>query len=143
MTVDHLISFPTEAEALAAFAGTPYASEGENGPQWNASIVFPGLTLVVVPAEYDAEGNQTQAQQNFPGFWLLISTTGDGPDPTLAAMESTRIVANREAALAGQPFIYGGESLRADPAQIASVVRIDGLPAGSAYPFSAPSVIED
>lgn len=38
------------------------------------------------------------------------------------------------------PFVFQ-TGLRADPQQIAKITRIDGLPAGSAYPLSEPRVI--
>ena len=161
MTVDVLMSYPTEADALSdpALAASGYISvtdtqwidgvDGEGNPTrtpvysygWNLGCCFPGLTLVLVPAAYDAEGNQTQAQQNFPGFWALISHKGDTPDPALTAIEPCRMAAHREWAAAGQPFVFQ-TGLRADPAQIATINRIDGLPAGSAYPISSPVVIE-
>jgi len=136
MSVDHLISFPTEADALAHPALARWVSDGA----WDRSKCFPGLTLVVVPAAYDAEGNQTQAQQNFPGWWMLISIPGDEPDAELAAIEPCRMIAHREWGAAGLPFVFQ-QGLRADPAQIAQITRIDGLPAGSAYPISEPRVI--
>ena len=140
--IDHLISFPTEADALAHPALARWVSDdGESGPQWNRSACFPGLTLVVVPAAYDEDGNQTQAQQNFPGWWMVVSTSGDEPDPELAAIEPCRMIAHREWGAAGLPFVFQ-EGLRADPQQIAQITRIDGLPAGSAYPISQPRVIE-
>lgn len=121
-----------------ALQGTPYAS----ADGFNMGCCFPGLTLYTQVAQYDENGIQTQAQALINDqWWMLISTTGDGPDPVLVALEACRMVANREAALAGQPFIYQ-QGLRADPAQIAAVVRIDGLPAGSAYPIQSPSVID-
>jgi len=139
--IDLLFSFPTEADGLAALAGTPYVTEGENGAVWNQSVVFPGLRLIVTPAAYDEEGAQTQAEVLLNDqFWVLISTTGNAPDASLTDMEACRMAANRELAAAGAPFIYS-QGLRADPAQIASVTRIDGLPAGSAYPLSNPQVI--
>lgn len=51
------------------------------------------------------------------------------------------MIAHREWGAAGLPFVFQ-EGLRADPQQIAQITRIDGLPAGSAYPFSEPRVIE-
>ena len=137
--VDHLLSFPTEADALAALQGTPYASESG----WNLGCTCPGLTLYTQVAQYDENGVETQPSVLLNDqYWLLISTRGPGPDPALTALEACRMVADRAAALAGQPFIYQ-QGLRADPAQIASVVRIDGLPAGSAYPIQNPQVIKD
>jgi hypothetical protein len=137
-TIDLLFSFPSESDGLIALSGTPYVTEGENGAAWNQSVVFPGLRLVVTPAAYDEDGNQTQAEVLLNDqFWLLISTVGNAPDASLTDMEACRMVANRELASQGQPFIYS-QGLRADPAQIASVTRIDGLPAGSAYPISNP-----
>lgn len=141
MTTDALVSFPSEADALASPDMARWVSEGENGPVWNMARCFPGLTLVVVPAAYDAEGNQTQAQTNFPGWWMLISFPGDEPDAALAAIEPCRMIAHREWAAAGLPFVFQ-LGLRADPAQIAQINRIDGLPAGSAYPISEPRIIE-
>ena len=132
--IDWLMSFPSEADGLAALAGTEYVNDGA----WNQSTCFPGLVLVVTPAEYDAEGNQTQAQVNFPGFWVLLSSQDWRPE--IAALEACRMAANREAAQAGEAFIYP-QGLRADPAQIASIARIDGLPAGSSYPIQSPRVI--
>lgn len=136
-TIDHLVSFPSEAEALASPLMARWVTDGA----WNTSTCFPGLTLVVSIAVNDEEGNELSPQENFPGFWLLISTQGEAPDVELAGAEPCRMVAHRERALAGEAFIFGGESLRADPAQIAAIARIDGLPAGSAYPIQAPLVI--
>lgn len=132
--IDHLISFPSEADAKAHPAMSPWLSDGE----WNRSTCFPGLTLIVSPAAYDEDGNQTQAQQNFPGWWMLISASEILPE--IAAIEPCRMIADRELAAQGLPFIHT-EGLRADPAQIAQIARIDGLPSGSAYPIQAPLVI--
>lgn len=136
MTIDALISFPTEVEALASPDMARWITDGV----WNTSTCFPGLTLVMQPALYDEEGEQTQAQVNFPGWWMLISFPGDEPDAALAAIEPCRMIAHREWAAAGLPFVFQ-TGLRADPAQIAQINRIDGLPAGSAYPISEPRVI--
>lgn len=123
--IDHLISFPTEADAKAHPALSRWLSAGE----WNRSMTFPDVRLVVSAEPYAC----------FPGWWIVVTTEGEGPDAELAAIEPCRMVANREAAQAGEPFVYSG--LRADPAQIAQIVRIDGLPAGSSYPFSDLRVI--
>lgn len=136
--IDHLLSFPTEADALAALQGTPYAS----ADGFNLGCVCPGITLYTQLAQYDENGLETQSSVLLNDqYWLLVSTNGPGPDATITALEACRMVADRAAALAGQPFIYQA-GLRADPAQIAAVVRIDGLPAGSAYPIQSPSVIQ-
>jgi len=126
--IDHLISFPTEADALAHPALAPWRTDSE----WNRSICFPGLSLVV------SAGDEQTPPTLFPGWWMLISA--EAIIPELAAIEPCRMIANRELASQGLPFIYT-DGLRAQPEQIAQVQRIDGLPAGSAYPFSEPRVI--
>ena len=132
MIIDHLFAFASEAAAKSALS--QYVSEGE----WNTSVVFPALTLYTQTPAYDAEGNETQPAITLPGFWLCVST--NALDATLTAMAEHRMAANRELAVAGQPFIYP-QGLHADPAVMAQVVRVDGLPAGSSYPFNAPRVI--
>lgn len=136
MNIDHLLSFPSEAAALSALAQTPFVHE----EGFDLSRCFPGLTLIVAPATWDEEGAIITPQVNFPGWWMVIATDGDAPDPALTALEACRMCAHRELAAAGWPFIFA-EGLRAAPEEIATVVRIDGLPAGSAYPFNAPAVI--
>lgn len=125
---DHLLSFPSEADAKAHPAMAPWLSDGE----WNRSVCFPGLSLVT-----DA-GDENAPPTLFPGWWMLISA--DEIIPGIAAIEPCRMIADRELAAQGAPFIYP-DGLRAEPAQIASVLRIDGLPAGSAYPIQNPRVI--
>jgi hypothetical protein len=134
MNIDHLLAFASEAVAKSALP--QYVADGE----WNTSVCFPGLTLYTRVPAYDAEGVETVSAQVLPGFWLCISTMGDAPDPALVALSEHRMAAARELAVAGQPFIYP-QGLRADPALMAQVVRVDGLPAGSAYPFNQPRVI--
>ncbi len=134
--IDALLSYPSEADALSDPALAPWISDGA----WDSSRCFPGVTLVVTPTAFDAGGNQTQAQINFPGWWLVISVDCDTPDPRLTAIEPCRLCAWREAAERGEAFLFQ-EGLRAAPEQIAAIYRIDGLPAGSAYPFGSAQII--
>lgn len=139
--IDYLLSFETEAAALAALTGTPFVINTGDGLAWNASTVFPALKLYTQTAAYDAEGNETaQAVLIDAQFWLVISQDAPAPDETITALDACQVAANREAALAGEPFIYQ-TGLRADPAVIATIARIDGLPAGSAYPFGEARII--
>lgn len=138
--IDHLLSFSDEAAALAALADTSFVVDGGEVPAFDLSRCFPGLTLIVTPATFDEEGALLTPAVHFPGWWMVIATDGPGPDPALTTLEACRMVAHRALAAAGWPFIFA-EGLRAAPEEIASVVRIDGLPAGSAYPFHAPSLI--
>lgn len=123
--IDHLLSYPSEADALADATLSPWIKEGE----WDRSRSFPGVELVT----------REDPRTVFPGWWICISTEGEAPDDALVSIEACRMVANRDAGARGEAFIYS-DGLRAQPEQIASVLRIDGLPAGSAYPFSAPRV---
>ena len=135
-TIDHLLAFDTEAAALAALPA-PFVVDGA----WNYSCVVPGLSLITQAAEWDAEGNLITPQTLIDArFWLLVSVNAEAPDAALLALPEHIIAANRELALAGQAFIYP-DGLGASPEAIASVVRIDGLPAGSAYPFGAVQII--
>ena len=139
--IDYLFSYETEAAALAALTGTPFVIDAGDGPAWNASTVFPGLKLYTAVATYDAEGLQlTPSTLIDAQFWLVISQDAAEPDETITALDACQVAANREAALAGEPFIYQ-TGLRADPAVIATIARIDGLPAGSAYPFGEARII--
>lgn len=135
-TIDHLLAFDTEAAALATLPA-PFVHDGA----FNLSCVFPGLALVTQAATWDAEGNAITPQTLIDArFWLLVSIEAEAPDAALIALPGHIIAANRELALAGQAFIYP-QGLGASPEAIASVVRIDGLPAGSAYPFQTPAII--
>lgn len=138
--IDHLLSFPDEATALAALASTSFVTDSGEGSDFDLSRCFPDVHLVTADAVLDEEGETITPEQRFPGWWLVISTDGDETDPELAAMESCRLVADRGRAARGEPFIFP-TGLRALPEQIATVVRIDGLPAGSAYPFESAAVI--
>lgn len=135
-TIDHLLAFDSETAALAALPA-PFVQDGA----WNMSCVFPGLALITQAATWDVDGNLVTPQTLIDArFWLLVSVDAEAPDAALIASPAHIIAANRELALAGQAFIYP-EGLGASPEAIASVVRIDGLPAGSAYPFGAAQII--
>lgn len=139
--IDYLLSYADEATALTDLTGTSFVVSPEGGAMWNPSTVFPGLRLCTAVATYDAEGVPLTPDVLIDAqFWLLLSADESAPNEAITARAACQVAANREAALAGQPFIYQ-TGLRADPAQITSIVRIDGLPAGSAYPFGAVQII--
>lgn len=124
--IDHLISFPTEADAKAHPALSPWLNEGA----WDASCVFI-VELVTADAVYEGE-TLVSPRAVFPGFWLCISTRE--PDPRLTEIEPCRVVADRDAASRGEQFILP-VGFRASPENLAAVMRIDGVPAGSEYRF--------
>jgi hypothetical protein len=118
---DHLLSFPSEADAKAHPVMAQWLQDGD----WNRSVTFPDVRLVT-------------DQGDFPGWWIVVSAAAIIPE--LAEIEPCRMIADRELGRQGLPFIHA-EGLRADPAQIAQVTRIDGLASGSAYPMQNPMVI--
>lgn len=125
---------------MADPALAPWIVQGDEGPEWDFSRCFPGVTLVIARATVDIDGAVISPAQSFPGWWMVISTDGAAPEAALTAIEPHRLAADRTRAATGEPFVFQ-QGLRAAPEQFAAVLCIDGAPAGSAYPWGAVSVI--
>ena len=128
--IDHLFAFPEEATAKAALPAYTYTDE-DGAAQWDTALVIRNVRVVTADPTFDAEGAMLTPGATLPGYWLILSTPADTPDPQLVAMPAHRLCANRNT---GEILTTG---FRADPATMAAVLRIDGAPAGSAYPWGA------
>lgn len=134
MTVHHLLGFATEAEALANSTLSRWIVQGESGPDWDRSQVFPDIAPVLARASYDAEGNEVTSYARLPGFYVLISIDGNEPDADLTALGAHRLAASPEMAAMGYPYVFAA-GLNVTQATMQAVIALDGVPAGSRYPF--------
>ena len=131
---DRLLTFPTEAaaaEALPHLRG-PIDESGTIG--WLPGPIV-GAKLVRAEAIWD------DADPDHP---VLISPADIAPGWTIDDMQPSPmiteavalgvpyLIANRDAALRGEPFIV---ATNYSPAQISAVKRVSPEPAGAGYPF--------
>ena len=124
MIIDHLIRFPDEATARAVLPEywTPALDDLPSGA-WRGDVCIPGVSV------------STEADGPFPGWFIVIAlpavsaTLRDLPD------QACRLIADRDAANAGQSFLrYVAADM--DPGALASA-RVVPTFAGSTYPFGA------
>lgn len=132
--IDHLVSYPDEATALADPMLAPYRA----GDGWRLSACLPGVT-VTTPAGtttvVDGEtGEETTVPvvARLPGWRMIIATPER--DASLVAPACT-LVTDRGAAAAGAPFVLAAVLT---PEEMAPLT-IEPTFAGSAYPFGAPA----
>lgn len=123
MITDHLLRFPDEVTAQAALPEY-WIAPSENLPHgaWRGNVCIPGVSV-------------STEDGPFPGWFIVIAlpavsaTLRDLPD------SGCRLIADRDAANAGQPFLrYVAADM--DPGALASA-RVVPTFAGSTYPFGA------
>lgn len=124
--IDHLRRYDTEAEALT----DPLVAAYRTGDGWDTSRVIPGCRVYTVTGTTtDGEGNEVEVREYLPYWYLWLAVP--------AVIEALRgkciIIADREKALAGQPFII--ETLM--PPEALALYQIEPVLAGSNYPFGA------
>lgn len=112
--IDHLRRYDNEAEALA----DPLVSAYRTPDGWDTSRVIPGCRVYT---------GEDEARTYLP-YWYLWIAERQVID---ALRGACIIIADREKALAGVPFII--ESLM--PAEALALYQIEPIMAGSAYPF--------
>lgn len=124
MIYDHLLQFSDEATARASLSEywiTP--SDDLPSGAWRGDVCIPGVSV------------STEAGGPFPGWFIVIAlpavsaTLRDMPD------HACRLVADRDAANAGQPFLRF-VAADMDPGALASAKMVPTF-AGSTYPFGA------
>lgn len=125
--IDHLMAFADEATAKAdAVVGSYWHSDGAGS--WDLSCTAPNI-FVWVPAN-DVGSVHTA----YDGLWRIIISLPTR-STTLSLMTACHLIADRDAANAGQPFIL--QSVLTD-VQLATLM-LQPLFAGSNYPFGHPS----
>lgn len=123
---DHLRRYDTEAEALADPLAAAYRTEDG----WDTSRVIPGCRVYTVTGTTtDGEGNTVETREYLPYWYLWLAV----PAVIDALRGKCIIIADREKALAGQPFIV--ETLM--PPEALALYQIEPVIAGSNYPFGA------
>jgi hypothetical protein len=136
--IDHLMTFATEADAKAdpvvgAYWIVDAGSQG--GGVWRPDICIPGVT-VWNPAQdvttTDANGFPLITHTPIDSNWRIIVALGQ-QSPALSALPQCHIVADRDAAVAGRPFIL---QTALSQAQL-SALMLEPTFAGSNYPFGA------
>jgi len=136
--IDILLVYANEAAAQADPALAPYVSNGN----WDLSHVFPGIQIwstandTTSTETVNGQPVTVVTHQYQPGYALILSLPGD-PTTIAAAWQgdaATVLIADRDAALAGQSFIL--YSTLTD-AQLEPMM-IQPTPAGSNYPFGSP-----
>jgi hypothetical protein len=139
--IDHLMAFVDEAAARAdSVVGAYWHSDGKGGGSWDLSCCIPGI-FVWAPA------NDTTSQVTGPGGQQVNVVTHHACDglwrmnialpsksSALAASSACHLIADRGAAIAGQPFIL--QSVLND-VQLATLM-LQPMFVGSNYPFGAP-----
>lgn len=119
MITDHLLRFPDEMTAQTALPEYWIAEAGA----WRDDVCIPGVSVF------------TEADGMYAGWFIVIAlsalsaTLRDLPD------HACRLIADRDAANAGQPFLrYVAADM--DPGALASARFVPTF-AGSTYPFGA------
>jgi hypothetical protein len=127
--IDHLMTFANEEAAKADPVVGSYFANGE----WKSDICVPGV-FVWAPASNtigtDPNGNSYVVRRAYDGNWRVIIAKA-APDASLLSLPSCHLVADREAAAAGRPFIL--QSILGE-AQLAELA-LEPMFAGSSYPF--------
>jgi hypothetical protein len=120
--IDHVLAFADEASAKADPIVGQYWLGGEGG-WWRGDVCIPGAQVVVAAtgAFYD-------------GLWRIVIAK-DAEDQELAASPACHLIADRNAAAAGQPFIIKS---KLTPAELALLI-LQPVFAGSDYPFGSPA----
>jgi hypothetical protein len=127
--IDHLMTFANEEAAKADPVVGSYFANGE----WKSDICVPGV-FVWAPASNtigtDPNGNSYVVRRAYDANWRVIIAKAV-PDASLLSLPSCHLVADREAATAGRPFIL--QSILGE-AQLAELA-LEPMFAGSSYPF--------
>jgi hypothetical protein len=127
--IDHLMTFANEEAAKADPVVGSYFANGE----WKSDICVPGV-FVWAPASNtigtDPNGYSYIVRRAYDANWRVIIAKA-APDASLLSLPSCHLVADREAATAGRPFIL--QSILGE-AQLAELA-LEPMFAGSSYPF--------
>ena len=136
--VDHLIRCDTEATCVAdPVVGQYRVSASDDGPaSWRGDVAIPDVKVYVVTGTTTdpATGQVTENRTYFPGWFLVIARPA--LDPALRDLPNgeCRLIADRDAAEAGQSFIlYTAPDIA--PSDLANAFVTPTF-AGSRYPFS-------
>lgn len=127
--IDHLMRFTDEATAKAdPVVGRYWAPASDDGPgSWRGDVCIPGVS-VYTPNE---DGSRTL----FTGWFIVIALPTLDPSLRDLPGNACRLIADRDAADAGQSFIrYTAADL--EPG-ILSMAKVEPTFAGSNYPFGA------
>lgn len=127
--IDHLMTFASEADARDDPVVGTYFVDG----QWRSDICVAGV-FVWMPASNtigtDPNGTPYVVRQSYDANWRVIIAKA-APDPSLTSLSSCHLVADREGAAAGRPFILQSILSEAALADLA----LEPMFAGSNYPF--------
>lgn len=124
--IDHLRRYDTVADAIADPLVAVYRAEDG----WDTSRVIPGCRVFTITGTTtDEEGNTVETREYLPYWYLWIAT----PEVIEALRGNCIIIADREAANRGEPFII--ETMMS-PEQL-PLYQIEPVIAGSRYPFGA------
>lgn len=125
--IDHLRRYTDEEEAKADPLVSVFIFEEE----WDASRVIPGCRVYTVTGTHeDDEGNIVEDREYLPYWYLWIAT----PTVLEQLVGVSIIIADREKALAGEPFIIDTLISAEDLPRY----NIEPVIAGSNYPFGRP-----
>jgi hypothetical protein len=132
--IDHLLKSDTEAAmilALNGYLGLYRSADAETPAGWRGDISFP-CQVFAPPTDtgtVDEFGNPILIPNPLPYFYLWVGLPAQ--DDTLSAMAECVIVADRDAAQAGQPFVLWATL----PATQLDTYTISPVIMGSRYPF--------
>jgi hypothetical protein len=129
---DHICVFPDAATAQSALP--TYHYEGA----WDGSRVIAPLAIITAEAVWEGEGMErtlVTPEQVMPGFWLAVALPALSAELRDLPGDVCRLIADRDAAAAGQPF-FAYVSPPGNPETLATA-RVAPVFAGSSYPFGA------
>lgn len=143
--LDHLLHFPSRADAGAALAAINLAQETEDGWAFGANVCLniggpndESVRVGTQRAEWDFSDPehpvQTQAEALIPGWYCIVADTLVNESVRDLPDNACRLIANREAAIAGDLnfVIYTAPDLT--PETMAAVQFVEPTFVGSQYP---------
>lgn len=117
---DHVLRFDSEEEAIEFIP--EYRSDGG----WNESITLPNQKVYIV---------EDENREYFSGWFITIMLTEVSENLKYFPNNVCRLIANREAAIEGKPFIvYVASDMTPE---VLSFAKIEPVAMGSNYPFGS------
>lgn len=132
--IDALITAPDEATLAALLPQYRIPADAESPAHWGHAMdrvdFIPDVKMIRAEAVLDEEGEVITPADIVEGFTICIRRRDR--DPALEQTGLPHLVADADKADRGEPFIIA-TSYSAD--QIAGIVRVEPVWAGSGYPF--------
>lgn len=138
--IDHLLAFASESDAKAdPIVGAYWHGDGQGGGSWDMSCCIPSLSVwapsadVTTTTTINGQTYSLVTHTPYDSLWR-INIALPSRSAALCALSSCHLVADRDLAAQGKPFLLQSV-LTAD--ELAALM-IAPLFAGSSYPFGVP-----